>query len=122
MVSQEIIFNFFNSKISFTANRRCPPSKLYWTKEENIELTGPYDPHFYENSTLEECKTMCLLSSDIFCRSIEFNEKDKTCIISDEDSYNRRYNITKSASADNIYMELTCMDGNKKQPLARICS
>lgn len=79
----------------------------------NAEMIGPYDFLVYKNTTLEDCKTKCINNPSIFCRSLEFDERAKTCVLSDEDSISKPQGIRKSFSDQNIYLELTCIDGRK---------
>ncbi|KAL7634167.1 UNVERIFIED_CONTAM: hypothetical protein RMT77_015496 [Armadillidium vulgare] len=113
------IFDYFENSC-LDVERRCPEGKLFWTKEVNAEMIGPYDTLLYQNLTVEECKTKCLSNANIYCRSIEYDERSKTCVLSDEDSVSRPEHIRQSLSDQNIYLELTCIDGYNMEPVNTI--
>ncbi|XP_018018616.1 uncharacterized protein LOC108675138 [Hyalella azteca] len=96
-----------------SAERRCPKDRLFYLKEINAEMGGPFDPVTIVNVTLQQCKEECIESKSIFCRSMEYDQRSKLCILSDEDSVSRREELRASTSADNVYFELKCFDGDK---------
>ncbi|CAD6194609.1 unnamed protein product [Caenorhabditis auriculariae] len=69
---------------------RCGPSggNLVFVKTTNFEI------RFYDHTQSVEaqesyCLQKCLDSLNTFCRSVEFNPKEKNCIVSDEDTFSR---------------------------------
>ena len=99
---------------SFSAERRCPKNQLFYLKEVNAELGGPFDTVTFVNVTLEQCKQMCIEGKTVFCRSLEYDLRTRVCVLSDEDSVSKRPEMRASTSNDNVYFELQCFDGGKE--------
>ncbi|KAK7021312.1 hypothetical protein SK128_018992 [Halocaridina rubra] len=95
-----------------SVERRCPKNKLMFVKEINRELGGAYDTVVLENLDFDECKAKCLDGENIFCRSFEYDEQTKTCVISDEDAISRPNEMRASTSDKNQYYQLICIDGD----------
>ncbi|KAF2352891.1 PAN/Apple domain [Trinorchestia longiramus] len=95
------------------SERRCPKDRLFYLKEINAEMGGPFDPVTIVNVTLQQCKEKCIESKTIFCRSMEYDQRSKLCVLSDEDSVSRREELRASTSSDNVYFELKCFDGDR---------
>uniref|UniRef100_A0A1I7U2M6 PAN domain protein n=1 Tax=Caenorhabditis tropicalis TaxID=1561998 RepID=A0A1I7U2M6_9PELO len=69
---------------------RCGPSggNLVFVKTTNFEIR--YYDHTQSVEAQESyCLQKCLDSLNTFCRSVEFNPKEKNCIVSDEDTFSR---------------------------------
>lgn len=69
----------------------------------------------FNNMTLEECQTMCIRAEKYFCRSVEFDDQSKQCILSEEDSISQKDDISISSSPTHHFYDLVCLD-NRKLP------
>lgn len=48
-----------------------------------------------------------------FCRSIEFDDMTKQCVISEEDSVSQKDDLGISSSPTNNFYDLVCLDNRK---------
>lgn len=48
-----------------------------------------------------------------FCRSVEFDDQTKQCIISEEDSVSQKDDIGFSSSTSHNFYDLVCLDNRK---------
>ncbi|XP_059489050.1 uncharacterized protein LOC132204524 isoform X3 [Neocloeon triangulifer] len=69
--------------------RRCD-GMIVFVKEENIKLGGPFEMEVFFNLTMDECQAQCLKSEKYFCRSVQYDQDTRQCILSDEDSVSQR--------------------------------
>lgn len=51
--------------------------------------------------------------SRYFCRSIEFDDMTKQCVISEEDSVSQKDDLGISSSPTNNFYDLVCLDNRK---------
>lgn len=63
--------------------------------------------------TLEECQAVCMRAEKYFCRSVEFDDQTKQCIISEEDSVSQKDDIGFSSSTSHNFYDLVCLDNRK---------
>lgn len=84
-----------------------------FVKEENKRLRGPFEVDIYTNLTLDECQALCLRAEKYFCRSVEFDEQTRQCIISEEDSVSQKDDIGISSSPSHHFYDLVCLDNRK---------
>ena len=96
----------------FLAEHRCDGLAVF-VKEENKRLRGPFEVDIYTNLTLDECQSLCLRAEKYFCRSVEFDEQTRQCIISEEDSISQRDDIGISNSPTHHFYDLVCLDNRK---------
>lgn len=96
----------------FSAERRCDGLAVF-VKEENKRLGGPFEVDIFNNMTLEECQTMCVRAEKYFCRSVEFDDQTKQCILSEEDSISQKDDISVSSSPTHHFYDLVCLDNRK---------
>ncbi|XP_017148717.1 uncharacterized protein LOC108159711 isoform X1 [Drosophila miranda] len=94
------------------AERRCDGLAVF-VKEENKRLGGPFEVDIFNNMTLEECQTMCLRAEKYFCRSVEFDDQSKQCILSEEDSISQKDDISISSSPTHHFYDLVCLDNQR---------
>ncbi|XP_037928574.1 uncharacterized protein LOC119662987, partial [Teleopsis dalmanni] len=94
------------------AERRCDGLAVF-VKEENKRLGGPFEVDIFHNMTLEECQTMCLRAEKYFCRSVEFDDQTKQCILSEEDSISQKDDISISSSPSHNFYDLVCLDNQR---------
>ncbi|KAL5290170.1 hypothetical protein ACFFRR_009869 [Megaselia abdita] len=94
------------------AERRCDGLAVF-VKEENKRLGGPFEVDIFNNMTLEECQTMCLRAEKYFCRSVEFDDQTKQCILSEEDSISQKDDISISSSLTHHFYDLVCLDNQR---------
>lgn len=83
---------------------------LVFVKTTNFEI------HFYDHTSSVEaqesfCLQKCLDSLNTFCRSVEFSPADKTCIVSDEDTFSRADQQGEPQLAGKDYYEPICVAG-----------
>lgn len=98
--------------ILFTAEHRCDGLAVF-VKEENKRLRGPFEVDIYTNLTLTECQALCLRAEKYFCRSVEFDEQTRQCVISEEDSVSQRDDIGISSSPSYHFYDLVCLDNRE---------
>ncbi|XP_070514918.1 uncharacterized protein Nompa isoform X3 [Cardiocondyla obscurior] len=91
------------------AERRCDGLAVF-VKEENKRLRGPFEVDIYTNLTLDECQALCLRAEKYFCRSVEFDEQTRQCVISEEDSVSQKDDIGVSSSPSHHFYDLVCLD------------
>lgn len=48
-----------------------------------------------------------------FCRSVEFDDQTKQCILSEEDSISQKDDISVSSSPTHHFYDLVCLDNRK---------
>lgn len=101
------------------AERRCDGLAVF-VKEENKRLGGPFEVDIFNNMTLEECQTMCVRAEKYFCRSVEFDDQTKQCILSEEDSISQKDDISVSSSPTHHFYDLVCLDNRECFWLLRI--
>ncbi|XP_055531527.1 uncharacterized protein LOC129722245 isoform X6 [Wyeomyia smithii] len=94
------------------AERRCDGLVVY-VKEENKRLGGPFEVEIFNNMTLEECQSLCLRAEKYFCRSIEFDDQSKQCILSEEDSVSQKDDLSISSSPTHHFYDLVCLDNQR---------
>ncbi|XP_040156461.1 uncharacterized protein LOC120896418 isoform X7 [Anopheles arabiensis] len=94
------------------AERRCDGLIVY-VKEENKRLGGPFEVEIFNNMTLEECQSLCLRAEKYFCRSIEFDDQTKQCILSEEDSVSQKDDLSISSSPTHHFYDLVCLDNQR---------
>ncbi|KAJ6628983.1 hypothetical protein Bhyg_16166, partial [Pseudolycoriella hygida] len=94
------------------AERRCDGLAVY-VKEENKRLGGPFEVDIFNNMTLEECQTMCIRAEKYFCRSVEFDDQSKQCVLSEEDSISQKDDISISSSPTHHFYDLVCLDNQR---------
>ncbi|XP_058463291.1 uncharacterized protein LOC131437752 isoform X6 [Malaya genurostris] len=94
------------------AERRCDGLVVY-VKEENKRLGGPFEVEIFSNMTLEECQSLCLRAEKYFCRSIEFDDQSKQCILSEEDSVSQKDDLSISSSPTHHFYDLVCLDNQR---------
>ncbi|XP_039448084.1 uncharacterized protein LOC120427296 [Culex pipiens pallens] len=94
------------------AERRCDGLVVY-VKEENKRLGGPFEVEIFNNMTLEECQSLCLRAEKYFCRSIEFDDQTKQCILSEEDSVSQKDDLSISSSPTHHFYDLVCLDNQR---------
>ncbi|XP_030388615.1 uncharacterized protein LOC115634834 [Scaptodrosophila lebanonensis] len=94
------------------AERRCDGLAVF-VKEENKRLGGPFEVDIFNNMTLEECQSMCLRAEKYFCRSVEFDDQSKQCILSEEDSISQKDDISISSSPTHHFYDLVCLDNQR---------
>ncbi|KAL1399252.1 hypothetical protein pipiens_008363, partial [Culex pipiens pipiens] len=97
------------------AERRCDGLVVY-VKEENKRLGGPFEVEIFNNMTLEECQSLCLRAEKYFCRSIEFDDQTKQCILSEEDSVSQKDDLSISSSPTHHFYDLVCLDNLSHSP------
>lgn len=51
-----------------------------------------------------------------FCRSVEFDDQSKQCILSEEDSISQKDDISISSSPTHHFYDLVCLDNRKWLP------
>lgn len=101
-----------NFQISLSAERRCDGLAVF-VKEENKRLGGPFEVDIFNNMTLEECQTICVRAEKYFCRSVEFDDQTKQCILSEEDSISQKDDISVSSSPTHHFYDLVCLDNRE---------
>jgi len=84
-----------------------------FVKEENKRLRGPFEVDIYTNLTLEECQALCPRAEKYFCRSVEFDEQTRQCVISEEDSVSQKDDIGVSSSPSHHFYDLVCLDNRE---------
>ncbi|XP_058063353.1 uncharacterized protein LOC131213340 [Anopheles bellator] len=94
------------------SERRCDGLIVY-VKEENKRLGGPFEVEIFNNMTLEECQSLCLRAEKYFCRSIEFDDQTKQCILSEEDSVSQKDDLSISSSPTHHFYDLVCLDNQR---------
>ncbi|XP_073994788.1 no mechanoreceptor potential A isoform X2 [Rhodnius prolixus] len=94
------------------ADRRCD-GPIIFVKEENKRLGGPFEVDIYTNLTLVECQAQCLRAEKYFCRSIEYDEQIRRCIIFEEDSLSQKDDLRISSSPTHDLYDLVCLDSPK---------
>ncbi|BES89924.1 PAN_AP [Nesidiocoris tenuis] len=94
------------------AERRCD-GPIIFVKEENKRLGGPFEVDIYTNLSLIECQAQCLRAEKYFCRSIEYDEQIKRCIIFEEDSLSQKDDLRISSSPTHDLYDLVCLDSPK---------
>ncbi|KAI4469251.1 hypothetical protein MML48_2g00001034 [Holotrichia oblita] len=92
-----------------SAERRCDGLAVF-IKEENKRLGGPFEVDLFSNITLEECQSMCVRAEKYFCRSVEYDEMTKQCILSEEDSISQKDDIGVSSSPTHHFYDFACLD------------
>lgn len=106
------MLNVIKIYIYETAERRCDGLVVY-VKEENKKLGGPFEVDIFNNMTLEECQSMCLRAEKYFCRSVEFDDQTRQCILSEEDSISQKDDLSISSSPTHHFYDLVCLDNRK---------
>ncbi|XP_063987532.1 uncharacterized protein LOC135167849 isoform X2 [Diachasmimorpha longicaudata] len=91
------------------AERRCDGLAVF-VKEENKRFRGPFEVDIYTNVTLDECQALCLRVEKYFCRSVEYDEQTRQCVISEEDSVSQKDDIGMSLSPSHHFYDLVCLD------------
>ncbi|KAL1129937.1 hypothetical protein AAG570_012881 [Ranatra chinensis] len=94
------------------AERRCD-GPIIFVKEENKRLGGPFEVDIYSNLSLMECQAQCLRAEKYFCRSIEYDEQIRRCIIFEEDSLSQKDDLRVSSSPTHDLYDLVCLDSRK---------
>ncbi|XP_046597619.1 uncharacterized protein LOC107217352 isoform X1 [Neodiprion lecontei] len=94
------------------AERRCDGLAVF-VKEENKRLRGPFEVDIYTNLTLDECQGLCLRADKYFCRSVEFDDQTRQCVISEEDSVSQKDDIGISSSPSYHFYDLVCLDNQR---------
>ncbi|XP_014260644.1 uncharacterized protein LOC106673149 isoform X2 [Cimex lectularius] len=94
------------------AERRCD-GPIIFVKEENKRLGGPFEVDIYSNLSLIECQAQCLRAEKYFCRSIEYDEQIRRCIIFEEDSLSQKDDLRISSSPTHDLYDLVCLDSPK---------
>ncbi|XP_054280861.1 uncharacterized protein LOC128998659 isoform X2 [Macrosteles quadrilineatus] len=94
------------------AERRCD-GPIIFVKEENKRLGGPFEVDIYTNLSLIECQAQCLRAEKYFCRSIEYDEQIRRCIIFEEDSMSQKDDLRTSSSPTHDLYDLVCLDSPK---------
>lgn len=56
---------------------------------------------------------MCIRAEKYFCRSVEFDDQTKQCILSEEDSISQKDDISISSSPTHHFYDLVCLDNRK---------
>lgn len=100
------------------AERRCDGLAIF-VKEENKKLGGPFEVDIFNNMTLDECQMMCMRAEKYFCRSVEFDDQTKQCILSEEDSISQKDDISISSSPSHHFYDLVCLDNRKWMFISR---
>lgn len=93
----------------FPAERRCEGQAVF-VKEENKRLGGPFEVEIFSNYTLEECQSQCMRAEKYLCRSIEYDEQSRQCVLSEEDSASQRDDLRTSSSPTHHLYDLVCLD------------
>ncbi|KAG5675930.1 hypothetical protein PVAND_005787 [Polypedilum vanderplanki] len=93
------------------SDRRCD-GLIVFVKEANKKLGGPFEVDIFNNMTLEDCQQMCLRAEKYLCRSIEFDEESRQCILLEEDSVSQKDDITISSDYHHFY-DLVCLDNQR---------
>lgn len=96
----------------FLADRRCDGLAVF-IKEENKRLGGPFEVDMFTNITLEDCQAMCVRAEKYLCRSIEYDEMTKQCILSEEDSISQKDDLDVSSSPTHHFYDFACLDSRK---------
>ncbi|KAB0804664.1 hypothetical protein PPYR_01634 [Photinus pyralis] len=91
------------------AERRCDGLAVF-IKEENKRLGGPFEVDLFTNITLEDCQAMCVRAEKYFCRSLEYDEMTKQCILSEEDSISQKDDLGVSSSQTHHFFDFACLD------------
>lgn len=91
-------------------------------KEENKRLGGPFEVDLFTNITLEDCQAMCVRAEKYFCRSLEYDEMTKQCMLSEEDSISQKDDLGVSSSPSHHFYDFTCLDSRKYPLNLRYCS
>lgn len=91
-------------------------------KEENKRLGGPFEVDLFTNITLEDCQSMCVRAEKYFCRSLEYDEVTKQCMLSEEDSISQKDDLGVSSSPSHHFYDFTCLDSRKYTLNLRYCS
>ncbi|KAF5308203.1 hypothetical protein FQR65_LT06383 [Abscondita terminalis] len=91
------------------AERRCDGLAVF-IKEENKRLGGPFEVDLFTNITLEDCQAMCVRAEKYFCRSLEYDEMTKQCILSEEDSISQKEDLGVSSSQTHHFFDFACLD------------
>lgn len=60
--------------------------------------------------------------SRYFCRSVEFDDQTKQCILSEEDSISQKDDISVSSSPTHHFYDLVCLDNRKYLPASQCYS
>uniref|UniRef100_A0A336LTK1 CSON004351 protein n=1 Tax=Culicoides sonorensis TaxID=179676 RepID=A0A336LTK1_CULSO len=94
------------------AERRCD-GLVVFVKEENKRLGGPFEVDIFNNMTLEECQSMCMRAEKYYCRSVEYDDQTKQCILSEEDSVSQKDDISISSSPTHHFYDLVCLDNQR---------
>ncbi|XP_046683736.1 uncharacterized protein LOC124369721 isoform X2 [Homalodisca vitripennis] len=94
------------------AERRCD-GPIIFVKEENKRLGGPFEVDIYTNLSLVECQAQCLRAEKYFCRSIEYDEQIRRCIVFEEDSMSQKDDLRTSSSPTHDLYDLVCLDSPK---------
>ncbi|XP_039297911.1 uncharacterized protein LOC111054701 [Nilaparvata lugens] len=94
------------------AERRCD-GPIIFVKEENKRLGGPFEVDIYTNLSLVECQAQCLRAEKYFCRSLEYDEQIRRCIIFEEDSMSQKDDLRTSSSPTHDLYDLVCLDSPK---------
>jgi len=102
----------WNIFFTWSAERRCDGLAVF-VKEENKRLRGPFEVDIYTNLTLDECQALCLRAEKYFCRSVEFDEQTRQCVISEEDSVSQKDDIGVSSSPTHHFYDLVCLDNRE---------
>lgn len=66
----------------------------------------------WSKKKLNEKKLVCYLFR-YFCRSVEFDDQTKQCILSEEDSISQKDDISVSSSPTHHFYDLVCLDNRK---------
>ncbi|XP_022174550.1 uncharacterized protein LOC111036724 isoform X1 [Myzus persicae] len=89
--------------------RRCDGPVIF-VKEENKRLGGPFEVDIFANLSLIECQAQCLRAEKYFCRSVEYDEQIRRCIIFEEDSMSQKDDLRVSSSPTHDLYDLVCLD------------
>lgn len=60
---------------------------------------------------------MCVRAEKYFCRSVEFDDQTKQCILSEEDSISQKDDISVSSSPTHHFYDLVCLDNREYNTL-----
>lgn len=112
MVNYYLLINMFLQQNFIAADRRCDGLAVF-IKEENKRLGGPFEVDMFTNITLEDCQSMCVRAEKYLCRSIEYDEMTKQCILSEEDSISQKDDIDIASSPTHNFYDFTCLDSRK---------
>ncbi|GAB6023852.1 hypothetical protein CHUAL_008593 [Chamberlinius hualienensis] len=91
--------------------RRCEGLPIF-IKESNVEFAGPFGLEVVTATSEADCQRQCLQHRQIFCRSIQYDDRTHTCVLSDDDSYSQPNELRPVPGSTTIFADIMCINVN----------